>query len=64
VRITLLVDLNPGNITAKPEPPLAFQTVVKLELADVPAASAGAGAADKSAQDAADNGAQNPGGGN
>jgi len=62
VRITLLVDLNPGKSATNSEPPLAFQTVVKLELADVPVASAGAG--DKSAQDAADNGAQNPGGGN
>jgi prepilin-type N-terminal cleavage/methylation domain-containing protein len=62
VRITLLLDLNPGKGAAKPEPPMAFQTVVRLELADVPAATAGA--ADNATPDAGDNGAQNPGGGN
>jgi prepilin-type N-terminal cleavage/methylation domain-containing protein len=64
VRITLLLDPNPGKITAKPEPPLAFQTVVKLELADVPPPEGGANASDDSMPDGGDNGAQNPGGGN
>lgn len=42
VRITLVLDSNPGkpavaaDAEKKPEPPLIFQTVVRLELADVP----------------------------
>ena len=64
VRITLLLDPDPGKITANPEPPLAFQTVVKLELADVPAQGGAANASDNSTPDAGNNGAPNPGGGN
>jgi prepilin-type N-terminal cleavage/methylation domain-containing protein len=65
VRITLLLDPNPGKTAEKQEPPLAFQTVVRLELADVPA-STGVGASDNSTPPAGNNGAQpgpNPGGG-
>jgi type II secretory pathway pseudopilin PulG len=64
VRITLLLDPEPGKIEEKPQPPLVFQTVVKLELADVPAPT-GAGGASTPAD--GNNGAQpgqNPGGGN
>jgi prepilin-type N-terminal cleavage/methylation domain-containing protein len=42
VRITLLLDPNPEKDTDKPEPPLAFQTVVRLELADLPTSSGNA----------------------
>jgi prepilin-type N-terminal cleavage/methylation domain-containing protein len=52
VRITLLLDPNPGKSTEKDtekkEPPLAFQTVVRLELADVRAAAGTASASDDS----------------
>ena len=41
VRITLLLDPNPEKSAEKKEPPLAFQTVVRLELADVPAPAGG-----------------------
>ncbi|HEY3864434.1 MAG TPA: prepilin-type N-terminal cleavage/methylation domain-containing protein [Verrucomicrobiae bacterium] len=34
VRITLLVDIDPSKTNSIPEPPMAFQTVVRLELAD------------------------------
>jgi hypothetical protein len=64
VRITLLLDPNPNKSTEKPEPPLMFQTVVRLELADVPAPS-GAGASDNATPADGSNGAQpgqNPGG--
>jgi prepilin-type N-terminal cleavage/methylation domain-containing protein len=54
VRITLLVDPNPRKSAEKQEPPLVFQTVVRLELADVKAPGGGADASDNS----------NPGGGN
>ena len=67
VRITLLLDLNPDAKAEKAEPPLAFQTVVRLELADVPPPGAGAGASDNSTPAGGDNAAQpgqNPGGGN
>ena len=65
VRITLLLDPNPEKSAEKQEPPLAFQTVVRLELADVPA-STGSGASDNSTPSGGNNGAQpgpNPGGG-
>jgi prepilin-type N-terminal cleavage/methylation domain-containing protein len=65
VRITLLLDPNPGKSAQKPEPPLVFQTVVRLELADSQAPS-GAGASDNSAPAGGNDGAQpgpNPGGG-
>jgi prepilin-type N-terminal cleavage/methylation domain-containing protein len=67
VRITLLLDLNPDARAEKAEPPLAFQTVVRLELADVPPPGAGAGASDNSTPPGGGNAAQpgqNPGGGN
>ncbi|MGO8697974.1 MAG: prepilin-type N-terminal cleavage/methylation domain-containing protein [Limisphaerales bacterium] len=47
VRITLMLDPTPPKKTAvanteeHPEPPLMFQTVVRLELADVPEAASG-----------------------
>ena len=65
VRITLLLDTNPEKSTGKPAPPLVFQTVVRLELADVPAPSGG-GASDNATPADGNNGAapgQNPGGG-
>ena len=66
VRITLLLDPNPDKKPAeKPEPPLAFQTVVRLELADVQSSNGG-GASDNS-MPSGNNGGQpgpNPGGGN
>jgi prepilin-type N-terminal cleavage/methylation domain-containing protein len=66
VQITLLLDPNPEKSGAKREPPLMFQTVVRLELADVPAPSGAAGASDNSNSQGGDNGAppgQPPGGG-
>lgn len=66
VRITLVLDADGGKGKGKEGPPLVFQTVVKLELADVPA-SGGAGSSDNSTPDGGDNGGQpgqNPGGGN
>ena len=64
VRITLLLDPNPGKKEDKdkPEPPLAFQTVARLELADVQAATGGANAP-SSGSDASPPG-QTPGGNN
>jgi prepilin-type N-terminal cleavage/methylation domain-containing protein len=68
VRITLLLDPNPDKSAdksaEKPEPPLIFQTVVRLEMADVPAAGGGSAAPDNSGggNDAGQPG-QNPGGG-
>jgi len=61
VRITLLLDPEPGKSAEKAAPPLAFQTVVRLELADVGATSGGSTPAggDDSAQPG-----QNPGGPN
>jgi type II secretory pathway component PulJ len=52
VRITLLVDATPPRKTAQtntedhPEPPLVFQTVVRLELTDVSAGTAAPWSAD------------------
>jgi prepilin-type N-terminal cleavage/methylation domain-containing protein len=66
VQITLLLDPNPEKRGEKREPPLVFQTVVRLELADVPAPSGAAGASDNSNAAGGDNTAQpgqNPGGG-
>jgi len=62
VRITLLLDPEPGKSMEKAAPPMVFQTVVRLELADV---KAPAGGSDNSSQ-GGDNGGQpgqNPGGG-
>jgi prepilin-type N-terminal cleavage/methylation domain-containing protein len=67
VRITLSLDLNPDKTTDKPEPPMVFQTVVRLELADVQTSTGGAGAPDNSTPAGGNNGmqsGQNPGGGN
>ena len=58
VRITLLLDLNPEKSAEKQEPPLAFQTVARLELADAPAATGEANASDNSSSTAGSNGAQ------
>jgi hypothetical protein len=66
VRITLLLDASPGKSTEKAEPPLVFQTVVRLELADVPVPSGGSGTPDNSTPAGGNNGTQpgqNPGGG-
>jgi prepilin-type N-terminal cleavage/methylation domain-containing protein len=54
VQITLLLDPNPEKSGEKREPPLVFQTVVRLELADAPAPAAETDAPDNS----------NPAGGN
>ena len=64
VRITLALDLNPDSVAGKKEPPMVFQTVVQLELADVPAPSGGSTAPDNSnpGNNAVQPG-QNPGGG-
>ena len=66
VQITLWLDPNPEKSGEKREPPLVFQTVVRLELADVPAPAAGTEASDNSnsagGNDAAQPG-QNAGGG-
>jgi hypothetical protein len=64
VRITLALDLNPDSVAEKKEPPMVFQTVVHLELADVPAPSGGSTAPDNSnpGNNAVQPG-QNPGGG-
>jgi prepilin-type N-terminal cleavage/methylation domain-containing protein len=48
VRITLLLDPDPEKSGEKREPPLAFQTVVRLELADVQAPGGAAAPADNS----------------
>jgi prepilin-type N-terminal cleavage/methylation domain-containing protein len=54
VRITLTLEATPPKNAASdstdehPEPPLVFQTVVRLELADVPASTATAGSSDDS----------------
>jgi prepilin-type N-terminal cleavage/methylation domain-containing protein len=65
VRITLALDLNPDSVAEKKEPPMVFQTVVHLELADVPAPSGGSAVPDNSTpgNNAMPPG-QNPGGGN
>jgi len=57
VRITLLLDPNPEKGGEKREPPLVFQTVVRLEMADAAAATGGSSAPDSSQS------RQNPGGG-
>ncbi len=65
VRITLLLDPNPDKYTAKREPPLVFQTVVRLEMADAQAPGA-AGASDNATPQNGNDGmqpGQNPGGG-
>ncbi|HTA31529.1 MAG TPA: prepilin-type N-terminal cleavage/methylation domain-containing protein, partial [Candidatus Cybelea sp.] len=65
VRITLLLDPNPDKYTVKREPPLVFQTVVRLEMADAQAPGA-AGAADNATPQSGNDGmqpGQNPGGG-
>jgi hypothetical protein len=65
VRITLLLDPNPGKSAEQQERPLVFQTVVRLELADVPAPT-GTGASDNATPSNGNTGtqpAQNPGGG-
>ncbi len=64
VRITLELDPNPEKSAEKREPPLVFQTVVRLELADVPAPGGASAAPDNSGggNDAGQPG-QNPGGG-
>jgi prepilin-type N-terminal cleavage/methylation domain-containing protein len=59
VRITLLLDPNPGKSEAKAEPPLVFQTVVRLELADVKPPGGGTAAPDNATPPA-----QTPGNGN
>jgi prepilin-type N-terminal cleavage/methylation domain-containing protein len=67
VRITLLLDPNQDKGAEKEGPPLVFQTVVRLELADVPAPTGGAAAPDNSTPAGGNNGTQpgqNPGGGN
>jgi len=61
VRITLRLDPEPGKSAEKAAPPLVFQTVVRLELADVKAPSGGG-----DSSPGGDNGGQpgqNPGGG-
>jgi prepilin-type N-terminal cleavage/methylation domain-containing protein len=61
VRITLLLELDAGKSAEKAEPPMAFQTVVRLEC---PTPN---GASDNSMPAGGDNAAQpgqNPGGGN
>ena len=66
VRITLLLDPTPEKSAEKREPPLVFQTVVRLELADVPAPAAAADASDNSNSAGGNSGAQpgrNTGGG-
>ena len=61
VRITLMLDANPekatDKTTEKKEPPLVFQTVVRLELADSSAAGGGAGSSDGSSSAQAGQGA-------
>jgi prepilin-type N-terminal cleavage/methylation domain-containing protein len=58
VRITLLLDPNPDKISEKAEPPMIFQTVVRLELADVPASTGGTGAPDNATPPGENNGMQ------
>jgi hypothetical protein len=61
VRITLMLDANPekatDKTTEKKEPPLVFQTVVRLELADSSAAGGGSGSSDGSSSAQAGQGA-------
>jgi prepilin-type N-terminal cleavage/methylation domain-containing protein len=57
VRITLLLDVDAGKKEEKPAPPLAFQTVVRLELADAQFSPWAA------SSDSSTPGGQNPGGG-
>jgi hypothetical protein len=66
VRITLLLDPNPEKSAEKKGPPLVFQTVVRLELADLPAPNAATEASDNSKPAGGNAGSppgQNPGGG-
>ena len=58
VRITLLLDSDTEKSAENPEPPLAFQTVVRLELADVPAPTGGTEASDNSSSASGDHGTQ------
>ena len=58
VRITLLLDSDTEKSVENPEPPLAFQTVVRLELADVPAPAGGMDASDNSSSASGDHGTQ------
>jgi hypothetical protein len=65
VRITLLLDPNPGKSkqkqeSSKKEPAFAFQTVVRLEMADVQTPSGGS---DSSSDGSAQPPGQNPSGG-
>jgi prepilin-type N-terminal cleavage/methylation domain-containing protein len=65
VRITLLLEPEAQKSAEKKEPPLVFQTVVRLELADTPAPGGGGGS-DNAQPAGGNNGAQpgqNPGGG-
>lgn len=63
VRITLRLDTSSSTNAAKnpekQEAPLVFQTVVRLELADVPAPTVGAGAADGANQPGGNDASQN-----
>jgi len=53
VRITLYLDANPQRTPATddraPEPPLVFQTVARLNLAEASAVAASSGASDANA---------------
>jgi prepilin-type N-terminal cleavage/methylation domain-containing protein len=64
VRITLLLDPNPDKVSEKPEPPMAFQTVVRLELADMPASTGNAPNNTTSGDNNTTSPGQNPTGGN
>jgi prepilin-type N-terminal cleavage/methylation domain-containing protein len=66
VRITLRLDPNPEKSTEKEGPPLVFQTVVRLELADVPPPAGGTTAPNNATPAGGNDGmqpGQNPGGG-
>jgi prepilin-type N-terminal cleavage/methylation domain-containing protein len=64
VRITLLLDSNSEKSPDKAEPPLVFQTVVRLELADLQAPGAGGSEnATPAGGNAGSPAGQNPGGG-
>lgn len=63
VRITLLLDPDVAQSAEKPERPLMFQTVARLESANAASQAGGAGAADDSGDNGSQTG-QKPGGGN